>query len=781
MCPLSAVIKGGRSRALIANETGLVATQFNPDDSDVSVIGVWASVPGVYTDNSNYFDDYVALALPDTDMGIGGVSLASISKSGNLIGGGIYYTDSEWRAYVWKNSLPTDITPDFDPETFRLNFAGANFVNEAGTMAIGELQGYIIDPEDTLISIYTRQAFRWTETSGSVLLPNLDGDTYGSFFGMTPDGAVIVGSSSNGFSDYRAVYWSSDNAIHDIHPEFEDRSEAFLVSVDGSVIGLVGYSDMDEGPETVRSYRWTQTGGAVSLGTLGRGDDESVRMDDMSADGSVLVGTSEIYGSVFGSNRAVRWTAADGLEEVLPDTFVNSSSYAQRVSRDGSVTVGSYRNLAGETRVFRADSVGAVSLTPDLDDTVESVPKEDRVDIQFRAMTPTASVIVGQVYAGEDDDEFDSGVAFYWSASSGLISVEEWLVESGVELPEGFEGFDSAEGISDDGTIVVGSIGRGTTYIARAGSGAIDPVAATASVVEMARGVAAARTSANLVMSGAHGHPMSRRAETGRWLTWGGGDLGTDDHGSRDGGLSVLEGGVGYNFGPAQLNVALGRTDASQNTDFGGETEHVGRFAIADVIVPVQGTDFWITFTGLWHESEVDVTRGYLNLGLPTSSAGETDTITYAGALRVDWNEAYKSDGLALTPFAKIVLSHGKVDAFTETTGPFPAAYGKVTDTLTDAHLGVDGSYALSEKLRLVATLEGVHRFQESSSSTSFAIPGVIAGGSAPGAAYKQTWLSGGGGAEYDVGAGTFSLTVNASTESPASSLWVASSYRYQF
>ncbi len=397
---------------------------------------------------------------------------------------------------------------------------------------------------------------------------------------------------------------------------------------------------------------------------------------------------------------------------------------------------------------------------------------------RINAITPDGRVAVGQSGTGPD---INSG-GFRWTELDGMQSIQAWLAASGITLADDIV-IGSAEGVSDDGSVITGYLEDDSFYfIAKGDSGLITLADLEQSILGTTAAISSTRTAASLVLNGAHGHPMSRRAETGRFLAWAGGDYGQDNHGERDGSISVAEAGGGYNFGPAQLNLAVGRTDSTQDTPFDGETDHTGTFGIVDVIIPVPSTPLFVTVTGIYQDSKLDIRRGYLNGGLPDRSDADTDATTYGGALRVDWVDAFTVAGIDITPFTKLVITRSKIDAFTETGGGFPAAYQTQRDTISDLHLGANASYALRKNVRLIATLEGVYRFQDHASSIGVSVPGVTLGfTSLAGENYKQFWLSGGLGTEYDVGAGTFSVMLNGTTEGAASNLWLATSYQYKF
>jgi len=108
------------------------------------------------------------------------------------------------------------------------------------------------------------------------------------------------------------------------------RSEAYGVSADGAVV--VGMAENAAGQP--RAFRWTASGGMQDLGDLGGGESWA---QGVSADGAVVVGWS--YSLAAEYYRAFRWTASGGMQDLgtLPGSVY---SLALGVSADGSVVVG---------------------------------------------------------------------------------------------------------------------------------------------------------------------------------------------------------------------------------------------------------------------------------------------------------------------------------------------------------------------------------------------------------------------------------------------------------
>lgn len=81
-----------------------------------------------------------------------------------------------------------------------------------------------------------------------------------------------------------------------------------------------------------------------------------------------------------------------------------------------------------------------------------------------------------------------------------------------------------------------------------------------------------------------------------------------------------------------------------------------------------------------------------------------------------------------------------------------------------------------------MGTLEGVHRFEKTSSNVSGEVLGV--GGFTfdfPGQSYDQDWLRVGLGAETKIGGGVASLMLNATTVGEIPNAWLAVRYQATF
>lgn len=171
--------------------------------------------------------------------------------------------------------------------------------------------------------------------NGVFVLPGLtlSGDT--NPFGISNNGTVVVGTSSDSTNHGRAVRWTEVDGLQNLGvlPGF-DTSWAWEVSADGSTV--VGW--LDRPSYSRQAFRWTEAGGMQSLGTLP--DYQSNQAVGVSADGNVITGNAN---DAFG-NRAWIWTPETGMQDLLdvlaPVLPPNCLLVEAHVSDDGQMLTG---------------------------------------------------------------------------------------------------------------------------------------------------------------------------------------------------------------------------------------------------------------------------------------------------------------------------------------------------------------------------------------------------------------------------------------------------------
>jgi hypothetical protein len=156
-----------------------------------------------------------------------------------------------------------------------------------------------------LVGVHVSLASAQPEFFGLGDLPG--GDFYSGAYGVSTDGRFVVGGGVDA-QGYRAFIWSSATGINPL----PDGPGGFVPTLAG-VVAPDGLTVAGGGsPYNNEAFRWTAANGTEPIGDLA-GLGASVY--DMSADGSVLVGSSKVVvqGGPPASRRAFRWTEADGM------------------------------------------------------------------------------------------------------------------------------------------------------------------------------------------------------------------------------------------------------------------------------------------------------------------------------------------------------------------------------------------------------------------------------------------------------------------------------------
>jgi len=233
------------------------------------------------------------------DLGaLGGVwSYATgVSADGSVVVGWAYNAAGRYRAFRWQNGVMQDLgtLPGYDT-----SFAYA--VSADGRVVVGD-SGW--------------RAFRWQ--NGFMRDLGTLGGNESRAFGVSANGAVVVGMYYNAAGQPRAFRWTASEGMQDLGTLGGVWSYATGVSANGSVV--VGWAHNAAG--YLLAFRW-QNGVMQDLGTLPSG--QANEACGVSADGAVVVGFS--YSNY--RQRAIRWTESGGMEDL-------NTTYASLLT-DGSV------------------------------------------------------------------------------------------------------------------------------------------------------------------------------------------------------------------------------------------------------------------------------------------------------------------------------------------------------------------------------------------------------------------------------------------------------------
>jgi probable HAF family extracellular repeat protein len=275
------------------------------------------------------------------------------------------------------------------------------------------------------------RAFRWTASGGMQDLGTLGSNYISAASGVSADGAVVVGWAYNAALRRRAFRWTASGGMRDLGTLGGVWSEAFGVSADGAVV--VGTAA--NAARYYLAFRW-QNGFMQALGTLGGCCSKAF---GVSADGSVVVGWA--YNAA-GQRRAFRWTASGGMQDL--GTLGGGESVANGVSADGAVVVGWAYNAAGQRRAFRWTASGGM---------------QDLGTLGGRSSSAWDVSANGAVVVGSAQDAAGQWRAFRWTASGGM----EDLNTTYASLLTNGSGLWLASAISPDGRYIVGVVYNAAT------------------------------------------------------------------------------------------------------------------------------------------------------------------------------------------------------------------------------------------------------------------------------------------------------------------------------
>ncbi len=299
-------------------------------------------------------------------------------------------------------------------------------VSADGSVVVGESY-YTTDVHGT-------KAFRWTADEGMVELP------------LRPDANVLNasalrvsddGSSVVGYADYGVGYaalWQSDNYVNMGLGSWGTYGRATAISADGGVV--VGSSTRLGDP---RWWMWPDEAESYYAG-IGM-------VTDMTPDGNTVVGGIRVVedGNVF---KPFRWTAAGGQETLGPTPF-GTTWAVKAVSHNGNTIIGNVWD-------YESPPQGFIWRVGEGYTTFESLPKPPDNTSGHGAYAQDVSAD-GRVVVGSANWAFPGAQsqAFVWTEELGIRDLQELLPAQGVDLT-GWNLLE-AQGVSADGRTVVGT------------------------------------------------------------------------------------------------------------------------------------------------------------------------------------------------------------------------------------------------------------------------------------------------------------------------------------
>ena len=289
--------------------------------------------------------------------------------------------------------------------------------------------------------------FRWTRAGGMVALgfPDNQIAPADKARDLSADGSIVAGFSQN--RAYRVV--DGVRTFISVPPIYGSSgiTDARGISADGNVVVGQMSGSYNNGGYRYEAYRWTPQGGAVGLGWLDFQDFSFA--SDVSRDGSVIVGTSDINAGTNTYSHPFRWTQASGMQSLgLPSGYVSGGAGA--IGADGTI-VGSLgfdsdgngsANYSHAMR-YRNGQMQSLGDLPGGGDNAHAL-----------AVSGDGSIVVGEgVIDGFTIQTFVER-AFIWDEVNGMRVLEDVL--SGMGLDLGGLTLTRASAISDDGTVIVG-------------------------------------------------------------------------------------------------------------------------------------------------------------------------------------------------------------------------------------------------------------------------------------------------------------------------------------
>ena len=530
------------------------------------------------------------------------------------------------------------------------------------------------------------------------------------------------------------------------------------MSSDGNKIVGVYYTTVG-----THGFYWSQATGAIDIGnSTGFSVNTQLNLNLMTSTGS------HVFADKYdGSNwKPFRWNASDFTSIELPKPNGSYGMYVQIASPTGDKAFGYYQNASYGYDLFKWTEAGnnIVNLT-----SLPAGYKEfmgasadlrylyGRFDANgnthtFRYDDTTATFVdlhaglSGQYYSNKMSTNGTYIVgnqgsinAWRWSVTDGYQTIGAWLLANGADPTLiGNWIFKNANFVSDDGNTVIGSgtlSGTSRYYIASATSGVADHEIWLSSINGQNRIYATGSTLAGLPLEGAHHRPMlsfDRMGKTSQ--AWATGDFGSSSR-TRDVHVTSGEAGINWNVGKTMLfGVAGGHAVQNADLDLGGSSATKGDFFIAELDYRPEGTQWIVSLLGMVGSWESKTNRGYDNGGSTDFSNGVADMITRSARFRVDAPAVATFGGFGFAPFASYTVTQTVVGAYTETGGGFPASFNEQEHNATEARLGVTASKDLSEKTKLLLSVEGIHRFdgvgpsltgQDVTGGVSFDLPGT--------------------------------------------------------
>jgi probable HAF family extracellular repeat protein len=268
------------------------------------------------------------------------------------------------------------------------------------------------------------KAYRWTVAGKyQILGSNGSSDFFGAG-GVSNDGSVIVGEHAlpNKFDAFR---WTAAHGMVRL-----PMNIANAVTADGAMVA--------------GGDNWWKTSGQTGIFGPFPGEQDQTSAFGLSgtAQAPVAVGAAIKGSGQFGPTfHAFRWTPVRGLQDL--GLTAGTESFATAISGNGLVIVGEARDASGFWRAFRWTASTGMQDIGTL-----GGPESAAFAVNF-----DGTVIVGTSLTSSGSGSND---AFVWTATTGMRDLKTALQAVGVHTADNWVSLTTVDGISADGTIIVG-------------------------------------------------------------------------------------------------------------------------------------------------------------------------------------------------------------------------------------------------------------------------------------------------------------------------------------
>lgn len=510
------------------------------------------------------------------------------------------------------------------------------------------------------------------------------GGTWSQANGVSQDGSVIVGISdyASGPLSSSAYKYTTATGLVSLGVLGGTHSGALAVSGDGKVV--VGWSTYSGASNNFHAFKYTDASGMIDIGGLGGNNPVAA---GVSYDGSVIIG--EDY--VAGHSRAFRYTAGTGMVDI--GTLGGTDCSAYGVSRNGLVIVGESKTLGGAVHAFKYTVSGGFT---DLG-TIEGGGAS-----QANATSADGSVIVGD----SDVPSLSAHHAFKYTDAGGMVD----LGTLGGTNSE-------ATSVSANGAVIVGN-----SQVA--GDAAWHPFVYTNSAMVLVSDWMNSVTGANSIstitstlasipLEGAHHRPLMSYDSMGKdsqaWVT---GDFGSST-GNADSSVMTGEAGASTMLGNDCVGgIALGYGSQKNDLANAGTSKVSGNYLLGEIDLQLPDRESILSLVVIYGQWDSSTNRGYTTGGGIDYSHGSNNINTTSARIRLDGPGMNMGTDVKVSPFISMDWTNTLADAYTETTGSFPASFDAQSHLTQEGRLGLVAAMPIGyagSSLRF--SVELVHRF----------------------------------------------------------------------